>query len=115
MTDYIVDWRVNWRDFDFVNLVDQTFDRFVVASVKQIGPLESSIEILFSTPLGWIIDDLSTANFYGGPILVVLCITVLLQKRLALWNLPAIFGCYSLQIWRLNALAHEHHLAAFGC
>ena len=110
MTDYIVNWRVDWRDFSSLNPVDQTFERFAIANVRQLGPLESNAEIFFSTQLGRIIHSLSRVDFYAGPILVILCITVFLQGRLALWNLPAIFGCYSLQVWRLNALAYGHHL-----
>jgi len=107
MSDYVVNWRVDWRDF---NLVDQTFQRFAIADVRQPGPFESSIESLLSTQLGSIVYDLSKIDFYAGPVLVVLCLTVLLQGRLALWSLPAAVACYSFQVWQLNAIAYEHHL-----
>ena len=108
MSDYIVSWRVNWRDF---NLANQVFHRFAVANVRQLDPLESFIETLLSAQEGQIIYDLSKATFYGGPVLIIFLITLLLQGRLALWNLIAIPGCYSFEVYWLNQLAYRHYFA----
>lgn len=107
MSDYIVNWHVDWRDFSFV---DQTFDRFVIASVKQVDSFSSSIEMMLLDPQSWILIELSRIDFNVGPILVVFSLVFLFQRRLALWNLPAIFSGYSLQVWRLNAMAYEHNV-----
>jgi len=107
MSEYVVNWRVDWRDF---NLADQNFERFAIANVGKLDPFESSIETLLLTKTGLIVHELSRINFYAGSILVVLSATLLIQGRLALWNLPAIFGCYSFQVWRLNVIANKHHL-----
>jgi len=107
MSDYVVNWRVDWRDFNFAG---QAFQRLIIANVKQLDPFESSIETVFSTPQGWILYDVSRVDFYAGPVLVVFALTMLLQKRLALWNIPALVGFYSFQTWRLNTLAYVHRL-----
>jgi hypothetical protein len=103
--DYVVNWHVDWRDF---NLVDQSFDRFVIASVRQLNSIESAIEYLLLPPLGEALFTLSKADFYVGSLAIVLLSTVLLQKRLALWNIPAAISFYSFQIWVLNKIAYDH-------
>jgi len=107
MSDFVVNWRVDWRDFD---LADRTFDRFAIAEVRQLGSFETGIETMLSTQPGSILYELSRIDFYGGPVLVVFCLAVLLQGRLAVWNLPTLIGCYSLQVFCINVLALERHL-----
>jgi len=107
MSDYVVDWCVDWRDFNFIG---QTFDRFAITSVKQVDSFSSSIEMMLFNQQSWILLELSRLDFNVGPIVVVLSLAVLFQRRLALWNLPAIFSSYSLQVWRLNTMAYEHNV-----
>jgi len=107
MYDYIVDWRVNWRDF---NLIDQAFDRLAVTEVKQLDPPESWIEGTLSNPFGGYLLDLSLVDFYVGPVLTVLCVTLLASRRLALWNTPAIWGFYSFQVWMATMIASIHNI-----
>jgi hypothetical protein len=106
MSDYVINWRVDWRDFNFV---DQTFDRFAIASVQPVDPFFSSIEKMLLDQRGLILHELSRIDFNVGPVLIVFSLTILLQRRLALWNLPAIFGLYSIQSWRFNEIAYQHN------
>ena len=107
--DIVAIWHVDWHDF---NLADnQAFETLAIANVRQMGLFESSVEALYSSQLGWVFYNLSTIDFYAGPVLVVFSLTILFQRRIALWNLPAIFGLYSIQFWRLNALALAHNVA----
>ncbi len=111
--DYVVNWRVDWRDFGFTNRLlggNYVFDRFAVASVRELGSIESAVENLLTTPYGRLLYEVSRANFYGGPVLFTLLITFLLERRVALWNLPAIFALYSFGVWRLNVVMMDHGL-----
>jgi len=107
MSDYVVNWRVDWRDFSFV---EQTFDRFAIAEVKQLDQFYSCIERMPLNQSGRILHELSRINFYASPILIVFCLTILLQRRFALWNLAAVLGLNSLQVFWLNAIATEHNV-----
>jgi len=108
MTDFIVEWYVDWRDFNFA---ERDFQKLVISNIKELDAIESFVEKMLLVQERTIgVYDLSRVTFYGGPILFVLCLTILVQKRLALWNLPALFSCYSFQIWCLNILAYKHHL-----
>jgi len=107
MSDYVVNWHVDWRDFSFI---DQKFDRFVIANVKQVDSFSSGVEMLLMDQQSWILYEVSRIDFNAGPILVVFSLVMLFQGRLALWNLPAIFSGYSLQVWRLNSMAYAHNV-----
>jgi len=107
ITYYVVNWRLDWRD---INLVDQRFDRFAIANLKLLSPFESWVESALSNQLGGYLRDLSLADFYVGPVFLVLCITLLTVKRLAVWNIPAIWGCYSFQVLMSNMLARSHNV-----
>lgn len=108
LSQYIVNWRVDWRDFMFV---DQPFDMLAIANVGQLNPLESGIENMFSNPLGKYLFHVFRLNFYVGSVLLVLGLTLLIEGRLALWNLAAALGCYSFQVWLINILAVGHRIS----
>lgn len=108
LSHYIVNWRVDWRDF---RLVDQPFDMLAIADVGQLDPLESEIENIYVNPLGKYLYYVFQLNFYIGSILLVLGLTLLIEGRLALWNLAAALGCYSFQVWLINILAAGHGIS----
>jgi hypothetical protein len=109
VVDIVTTWHVDWHDF---NLADgQAFETLNIATVNHMGSLESSVEALYSSQLGSVVYNLSRIDFYAGPVLVVFSLTLLFQRRIALWNLPVVFGLYSVQYWRLNVLASAHHLS----
>lgn len=108
MFDFIANWIVDWRDFNFAN---QPFDKLVISDLKQLGYHESLIErMLFNTQGTIGLFTLSKVTYYGGPVLFILCLTILVQRRLALWNIPALISSYSFQVWVQNLLAFGHKL-----
>jgi len=107
MSDYVVNWHVDWRDFNFIH---QIFDRFAIANVRQIDSFSSSVEMMLLDQQSSILFELSRIDFNVGPILVVFSLALLFQGRLALWNLPGIFSGYSLQVWCLNNMAYAHNV-----
>jgi len=108
MTDFIIEWHVDWRDF---NLAEQAFQKFSISNIEELDYLETMVEKMLFGQENFIgVYELSKVTFFGGPILFILCLTLVVQKRLALWNLPAIFGIYSFQIWYQNVLAFRHNL-----
>jgi len=108
MSEHIINWHVDWRDF---NLANQPFQKLAISKVERLNEFEAFFERVLYAQRGSIgLYDLSKVTFYGGPILFILCLTLVVQKRLALWNLPAVFSCYSFQIWSMNTLASVHRL-----
>lgn len=109
MSDYIIDWYVDWHDF---NIVDQPFQKFAISDINKLGSIETFFERALLVQEDSIsLFDLSKVTFYGGPILFILCLTLITQKRLAIWNLPACLGLYSFQTWVTNIIASIHHIA----
>lgn len=108
LSHYIVNWRVDWRDF---RLINEPFDSLAIANVKQLDPLEATIENIFFSPLGEYLYYVFQIDFYVGSILLVLGLTLLIEGRLALWNLAAVLGCYSFQVWLTNTIAAVHHIS----
>lgn len=53
---------------------------------------------------------LSKIGFLAGGLLVVLIMTFLLNRMVALWNIPAIMTCYSFQFFLANLVMGMNHL-----
>lgn len=107
MSGYIVNWRVDWRSF---GLVDQPYDRFAIADVRLADPFDSWVENILFHPLGGYLHDVFKLDFYAGPIMLVFLLTLLIEGRLALWNIPAIWSCYSFQVWIQSMIAQSHNV-----
>ncbi len=109
MSEHIIEWYVDWRDFDLAN---QAFQKLAISKVERLKEHEAFIEqLLYATKGPISLHSISKAAFYGGPVLFILCLTLIVQKRLAVWNLTALISAYSFQIWCLNTLASTHHIA----
>ena len=112
--DYVVNWRVDWRDFGFANRLlerNYVFDRFAITNVRRLSDVESAFENLLLGPsYGELLYMISEGVFYAGPVMLTLFIAFFLQRRLALWNLPAMFAFYSFEVWRLNTVMIDHGL-----
>lgn len=109
MSEHIIEWYVDWRDFDLAN---QAFQKLAISKVERLKEHEAFIEqMLYATRGPLSLHNLSKATFYGGAVIFILCLTLIVQKRLAVWNLPALISAYSIQFWCLNTLASTHHIA----
>lgn len=107
ISGYIVNWRIDWRSF---GLVDQPFDRFAIANVRPADPFDSWVENILLHPMGKYLHDVFKLDFYAGPIILVFLLTLLVDGRLALWNIPAVWSCYSFQVWIQNMIAQSHNV-----
>lgn len=84
------------------DIIDQPFDKMIMGSVKK--PSFANIEY------GWLIEKISQYNlkfiltlsrldFIAGGILVVLILTFMYHRWVALWNIPAMGALYSIEFF----------------
>lgn len=95
---------------NIISFTNQTFDRLIIGDTKK-AELGGVIEIISYLGLTPILTVSQIAYFIGG-ILIVIILTFLFNKMLALWNIPAIITCYSFQFFLASRIASMNHLEA---
>ncbi len=103
------------------NIINQQFEKLIIADTKKaefgdiIETINTNIEQInnyfSSTVLTLsIIISLSKVAFFAGGLLVVLILTFLFYRMVALWNIPAIVALYSFQSFLANMVASLNKL-----
>lgn len=98
------------------NIIEQPFEKLIIGDAKKakFGSLIETIYIGLEQLNGYISDDIfnltqitaiSKFDFFAGGLLVVLVLTFLFHRMVALWNIPAIVTLYSFQSFLANVVS----------
>jgi len=113
ITDKIIEWYVDWHAYQFF---DKKFDVIIVGDVKQVGPIESSVEEILYSRLGNFIRfgslafSLSQLVFFIAPPILIFYTSFSSRKRFYLWNITAILALYSLEVFISNMVGSMHNI-----
>lgn len=88
--------------------INQTFDTLIIGDTKKVG-YGGIIEFCNNLKINPILIA-SRIDYLIGGFLVVLLITFICHKAVALWNIPAIIACYSFQLFIANIIANANRL-----
>ena len=88
--------------------INQSYGKIIIGDIKA-AKFGGIIEKIYSYHLTPII-TISKIDFFAGGLIVVLLLTFLLYRMVALWNIPAIITCYSLQFFLANRIAGMNQL-----
>lgn len=93
---------------NLIPAINQSFDRLIIGETKkaELGDLIEMISYYNLTP----ILTLSSINFLAGGFLLVLILSFLFHRMVALWNIPAIITVYSFQLFLSNLIAGMNQL-----
>lgn len=93
---------------NIIPAVNFTFDKLIVGDSKKVK-FGEVIEVTNYYGINFIL-VLSKMDFLAGGILVVLFLSYLRQKAIALWNISAMITCYSFQFFLVNMIASLNKL-----
>jgi hypothetical protein len=84
--------------------MNQSFDKLIVGDPNKVE-MGEVIEVINHYGLTPIL-SLSYYNYLAGWIIVVLVLTIIIHRKVALWNVPAMITCYSFQFFLGNLVAY---------
>jgi len=101
----ILNWQVDYRQFPFSTY----FDRLLISdNLREISPLEAAVELILSSPLGFVVSFLASFAFTAGPLLFVLQ-SYLSDKRPTFTSMSMAILGYSLMVLELSVFASIHN------
>lgn len=88
--------------------INQSFDKLIIGETgkAEFGDIIETMSYYNLTPLL----AFSSIDFLAGGLFIVLILTFLFNRRVALWNIPAIMTCYSFQFFLANLIAGMNQL-----
>jgi hypothetical protein len=93
---------------NLIPVTNQTFDKLIIGDTTKVE-FGGIIEIINKLKINPVLVA-SQIDFLIGGLLVILVLTFVFDKAVALWNIPGIITCYSFQYFIAGRIASANHL-----
>ncbi|SNQ60241.1 hypothetical protein [Candidatus Methanoperedens nitratireducens] len=103
--DIVIDLRVA---NNIIPVINQSFEKLIIGETgkARFGDIIETMSHYNLTPLL----TFSSIDFLAGGLIVVLILTFISQRKVALWTIPAIISCYSFQFFLANLVSGMNQL-----